>query len=103
MIQNKADYLFYLEADRIALSVKKPNGGGKLLIFNLKQILFPDEIWHFEKTMRRLEYITNCKKGLLKKIQLFFLKARYRRLSFKLGFSIPINVCGPGLALSPGF
>ena len=100
MIQNKKDYLFYLDADRIALSVNKPVGGGKLLKFNLKQLLFPNEIWRFERTMRRLEYVTNCKKGLLKKIQLLFLKARYRRLSFKLGFSIPINVCGPGLALA---
>lgn len=25
---------------------------------------------------------------------------RYRKLSYKLGFSIPINVCGPGLALA---
>ena len=33
-------------------------------------------------------------------IQLFLLKTRYRKLSFKLGFSIPINVCGPGLALA---
>lgn len=38
MIQSKKDYLFYLDADRIALSVNKPMGGGKLLIFNLTDL-----------------------------------------------------------------
>lgn len=75
MIQSKEDYLFYKEADRIALSVKKPVGSRvKILLFYLKQLLFPDEIWHFEKTMRHLEYVTNCKSGMLPSIQLFFFE-----------------------------
>ena len=55
MIRSREDYMHYLESDRIALgrTGKRPR--------------INDEIWKFERLLRRLEYYTNCKNrgGLL--------------------------------------
>ena len=54
-------------------------------------------MWKFQRVLRHLEYLTNCKKNIfLRKI----VSIRYRYLSYKLGFTIPINVFGPGLAIA---
>lgn len=84
MIKTKKDLLYYMECDRIALGItrKKPR-------------LIGDEIWKFERIMRRLDY-ANTKKSRVKAI---LLKWKYRNLGMKLGFSIPCNVFGPGLAI----
>lgn len=88
MIQSKEDYKRYLEADKKALS---------------KTALFPfivgDEIWIFQRLMRKIEYYTNCK-GLIFIPYLYFMKFRYRLMSIRLGYSIPINTCGEGLRLA---
>lgn len=47
--------------------------------------------------MRKLEYLSNCKKNFLLRA---FVGYRYRRLGRNLGFSIPINVFGPGLSIA---
>ena len=86
MIRSRKDYLYYLEADRISLA--RDN--------NLKGLMF-DDIWRFQRLMRQLEYLTNCKKNKLLKI---ITLLRYRKVSKKLGFSIPINVFGPGLSIA---
>ena len=96
MIKNKKDYLFYLEADRIALS--KPQKLG--IVDRIKLIIFPDYVWIFEKLLRKVEYYKNCKKGILNKIRYFILIRKFRKLSLKLGFSIPANVFGLGLSIS---
>jgi serine O-acetyltransferase len=72
--------------DRVALGRKK----------NIKAILF-DDIWKFQRLMRRLEYLTNCKKNRFLKAWVAF---RYYRLGRLLGFTIPINVFGPGLSIA---
>ena len=51
------------------------------------------------KKMRKLEYYTNCYSNIFIKLYLIFLRLSYRKLSLKLGFSIPINVFGSGLAI----
>ena len=94
MISTKDDYIKYLNADRIALGVSKLNTKTRIISF-----ISPNVIWKFQKTMRRLEYYTNCKKGELNKINILLLRYRYKKISLKLGFSIPINVFGPGLSI----
>lgn len=92
MIKNKKDYLFYLEADR-----KARNYPQKLLyIGNRKEI----PLYNFQRLMRKVEYYNNCKKGIFNKIILLTLKYRYKSLSIKYGFSIPINTFGPGLCIA---
>lgn len=96
MIQSKQDYLYYLNADRIALGISAKPG----FLKKFKALFFPDYIWEFQKSLRKLEYYANTPSGFVKKIRKFFVLRRYRRLSYKLGFSIPINVFGPGLSIA---
>lgn len=93
MINSKQDYLFYLEADRKALNKTKG------FIAEIKQLIYPDYIWSFQKKLRKLEYYKNCKRGILAKIYYVFLKLSFKKFSLKLGFSIPENVFGAGLAI----
>jgi serine O-acetyltransferase len=89
MIESKKDYLYYLERDRLALvqSRKTPR-------------LLTDEVWRFQRLLRKLEYYTNCRKSRLWQLPALFLKLRFRRLSIRLGFDIPCNVFGPGLSIA---
>jgi serine O-acetyltransferase len=96
MIKTREDYIFYREADRIAKSI--PSKPSIKSIF--KSLFFPDYIWEFQKTLRKLEYYTNCKKGFFFNLYQILIKIRFRKLSHKLGFSIPINVFGPGLSIA---
>lgn len=50
--------------------------------------------------LRKLEYIHNCKKSLFYRLYYIALRWRFESLSERLGFSIPINVFGPGLAIA---
>lgn len=86
MIKSYQDYLEYLEADRIALRQKK----------TFKSLLF-DDIWKFQRLLRKLEYQINCQPGNPLR---FLTSSRYRMLGRQLGFSIPINVFGPGLSIA---
>ncbi len=94
MIFSKKDLRDYINHDR------KVNGHDKNLSLKgwIKELLFPDLIWAYIKTLRKLEYFTNCP-NILNRIQWIYTKYKYRKLSVKLGFSIPINVCDSGLSL----
>ena len=92
MIKNKEDYKFYLEADRKARNYSKKI----IYIGNRKEI----PLHNFQRLMRKVEYYNNCKKGIFNKIILLILKYRYKSLSIKYGFSIPINTFGPGLCIA---
>ena len=94
MITSKKEYLHYLEQDRMALGIKKPTLKNKVM-----SIIAPNHIHKFQRLLRKKEYYLNCKKGIFHKIQYLFIKLRFRRISLKLGFSIPENVFGPGLAI----
>lgn len=92
MIKSKSDFKNYLEKDYISLGLKKR----KIRIIDW---IFPDPIWKFQKSLRRLEYYTNVPSiwnSLLRIVE----SIRFRRISLKLGFSIPINVFGPGLSIA---
>ncbi len=88
MIQSRKDYLYYLEADRLSLGItrKTPTFVG-------------DEVWKFQRLLRKVEYYKNCRKDFFSKIYLFYLKWKFHNLSIQLGYHIEPNVCGPGLAL----
>lgn len=94
MIQSKKDYQNYINQDKIALGIKVNSLPSKII-----NAVFPNYIWKFQKTMRKLEYYTNCKNKGLSKFTCLYLKYKYRKISVKLGFSIPINVFGPGLSI----
>jgi serine O-acetyltransferase len=94
MITSKKDYMFYLQADRIALEINTESIKNKLIAF-----FFPNPVYQFQILLRKCEYYKNCKKGVPFKILYIFLKSRLRKKGLKLGFSIPENVFGPGLGI----
>lgn len=98
MIKSKDDYQYYIEADRIALS--KPETKSSPFYSRLKCFLFPDYVWEFQKTLRKLELLKNKRKNHFDKVIYFFVLKKYYKLSYKLGFTIPINVFGPGLSIA---
>jgi serine O-acetyltransferase len=96
MIKSKFDYTNYLNADRIALNKPKLT-----LIVKIQEILSRDFLWKFERLLRKCEYLKNVKapRSFVYKIIYFYYKIKFKNLSLKLGFSIPENVFGPGLAI----
>ncbi len=92
MIKSKQDYKYYLEADRIALGKKKK-----------KPMLFFDEVWVFQRLLRKVEYYKNCKNSSFYRPYYYYLYLKFHLLSLFLGFHIKPNVFGPGLSIShPG-
>ncbi|MDD1700179.1 MAG: serine acetyltransferase [Methanoregula sp.] len=89
MIQSKTDFLYYLETDRLALGAERrwPE-------------IYTNEIWKFERLLRKIEYFINCKNSPFWKPYIYFLKWRFQSISTKLGFSVGFNVFGPGLAIA---
>jgi len=83
VITSKNDYKYYLERDKASLKVS-----------GLKSYLF-NEIWHFQRGLRRYEYHLNTKSFLR-----YFFRYLHERNSRKLGFSIPPNTFGPGLSIA---
>lgn len=94
MIKSIDDYKFYLKSDKFALYIKQDWKS------KIKRFFFTDDIWEFEKALRKAEYFRNCRKGFLDQVLYFFAYRKYRKLSLKLGFSIPLNVFGPGLSIA---
>ena len=86
MINSYKEYKEYLEADRTSLARKR----------TVRTLLF-DDVWRYQRLMRRLEYLTNCKKNPLARLITAY---RFRKLGSRLGFSISINVFGPGLSIA---
>ena len=89
MIKSKEEYKRYLEQDKIALgkTYKYPKVIG-------------DEIWKFQRLMRKTEYYKNCSKCFATKLYSKLLQYKYYQMRLKLGISIPLNVFGPGLSIA---
>lgn len=90
MIKTKEDLIEYMRCDQIALhceEFKRPRFGR-------------DEIWKFERLLRKAEYYTNNKKHIIHKLCYVFYKYRFHKMSVQLGFSIPVNVFDKGLSIA---
>ncbi|MDB9782775.1 serine acetyltransferase [Winogradskyella sp.] len=94
MIKSNTDYHYYIKEDKKALKINNLNLIGQ--IFNF---ISPNQIWKFQRTLRKVEYYQNCKNTGLNKIYFYYLKFKFKKISLKLGFSIPPNVFGPGLSI----
>lgn len=88
-IQSRSDLRDYLKADLAA------HGRSNWRFYDRWR--FPT--LHFQRRLRRVEYIVNCRKGPLWALYRFFVRWRLRQLGIKYGFSITPNVFGPGLCL----
>lgn len=90
MIRSHADFLAYREADRIALRRE------------VSIHMLYDEVWKFERLLRRVEYLTNCKKnkGPFWRIIHKWYSLRFHAQSVRCGFDIPPNAFGSGLSIA---
>jgi serine O-acetyltransferase len=74
---------------QIDLLLNRKWGGVKLLL---------NPQYRFLVRLREIEYLTN-NPSLFNRARCIVKKLRFRKLSMKLGYSIPYNVFGPGLSL----
>lgn len=90
MIRSRSDMDVYREADRIALR--------RVVSINLAY----DEVWIFQRLLRRVEYLMNCRKGkdVIGSVLYKFYSLRFHRQSVRCGFDIPPNTFGPGLSIA---
>lgn len=89
MIKNKDDLYSYFQMD-------KENYADR---YN-RLTLFRDDILRWTYLLRRVEYYTNCKHSIFSIPLSIIAKIWFILLSRCLGFSIPINTCGPGLSIA---
>ena len=90
MILSKQDLRRYLRQDQIAL------GKGR----QRRPALFGDEVWRFQRLLRKTEYYVNCSKSPLGKGLSAFYRLRYHRYCVKMGFHLPLNVFDEGLSIA---
>ena len=90
MISSKAELALYLKQDKYALGYTKK-----------RPFLWGDEIWKFEIRLRKCEYYKNLKrKNILQKIARYYYAYMLMKDRIRYGFSIPLNVFGPGLSIA---
>lgn len=95
MIRSKSDLRYYIQQDLIALGVYPLDAKKRVIA------MFQPTIWKFEVYMRKMEYLNNCKRRNIFENLVFFLAySRYKRMESNYGYTIPINVFGPGLCLA---
>lgn len=96
MITSKEDLKYYVDCDICARGLR-----GLQDITFVKRVsaaLIPHP-WRFQELLRKAEYYTNVGGKLSKKIIGGYWKLRAYRYGAKCGYSIPLNVFGPGLCL----
>ena len=92
MITSYKEYKYYLQADKISLGISKKRPS---LVGNIN-----NDIWKFQRLLRKTEYFNNVYKNKVLRLYVLYLKYKLKCKGKKLGYSIPINVAGPGLALA---
>ena len=88
-ITSRRDYLEYLEADLKAHRLDRWR-----VYYRWK---YPVLAW--QRWLRRAEYRTNCSRTWIGRLYAKLLRLHSRNRGMRLGFTIPINVFGPGLCL----
>jgi len=88
MILSKSDLQRYLELDRRALGIRRAK----------RPPLTGYRVWKL--ALRKHEYYANTGRSLFGRIMKKFWGAVHEIYGVRLGFSIPINVFGPGLRIN---
>ena len=95
MILSKADLSEYIRMDMQASRIKH----SCRIKQKLGNVLCPS-IAEFTLCLRKLEYMQNCRRrNILENIIFVIRYKRFVAYGYKLGFTIPLNVCGTGLCL----
>ena len=90
MIGSKSDFEVYMREDMFSQGLN----GWRFWYF----LKYPTI--YFLRCLRRIEYYHNYKTDRVSRIIYLFLKVHFRVFSIYIGFTIPPNTCGPGLALN---
>lgn len=92
---NREEYRYYLEEDNRALrDYKCPT------LWPVAPFYIDKEIGRFQYILRTCEYLYSIKsKNPILKLIKYIWAEVFKRQSIKLGFTIPVNVCGPGLRI----
>lgn len=98
MIKSRDDYEFYLKADKLALGLDKERYQESCLPWWITSYFF-DDVWKFERLLRKTEYYQNCKTSKIGRAHYYYLRLRLHKEQIKLGFFINPNCFGPGLAI----
>lgn len=94
MIKTKEDLKYYIDCDLRSLQMYPLTLGNRI------SSMFCPSIWRFQVKLRKLEYYHNRKELNIVRKCIFYLKYKsLQRYGYKLGFTVPINVFGPGLCL----
>lgn len=91
MINSKDDLNYYLRQDHKALGIYDSQRYPRP---------FYDEVWKFQIALRKSEYAVNCRRGLIYTPYRLIRKLIFHKWSVRCGFSIPMNVFGPGLSIA---
>lgn len=94
MIKSKGDLARYINEDSVALGIVNE----KKISFKIKNFIIPSYVYRYQKLLRKCEYHKNNSR-IINKILFIYYYFFFIRLSAKLGFSIPLNVFGPGLCI----
>lgn len=89
MIRSKVDLKYYLSEDLKRFN-KKPN---------FKDRLLHNEAWYIYKYLIHLRYVEYYKNTKRSRVLFLYHWFRYKRLGFKLRFTIYPNTIGPGLRI----
>lgn len=97
MIKTRDDLKYYIDCD---LRVRGLKGGIKdiTLAKRASAALLPHP-WRFQVLLRKAEYYTNVGGKISRSILGNYWKLRAYRYGVKCGYSIPLNIFGPGLCL----
>lgn len=90
MIKNRQDLKEYLSKDLIRFNNKKPN---------LKDWILHNESWYIYKYIRHLRYVEYYKNTKSSKLLFLYHWFKYKRLGFKLRFTVYPNTVGPGFRI----
>lgn len=89
MISSRSQLTEVLALDKSALGRKET-----------RPRFFGDEIWKFQRSLRRLEFFECRPKFSFDRLFVYPIeKYRFHKLSLACGFTIPCHVFGPGLAI----
>ena len=90
MIRSRQDLKRYLWQDQIALGKKEQSHPSP----------FGDEVWRFQRLLRRTEYHVNCARTPLGRVLAALYRLRYHRFCVKMGFHLPLNIFEEGLSIA---
>lgn len=101
MILTKSDLKYYIEQDRLMNNEdEKERRHG--IHLRVKQLLIPNLALKYLMFLRKSEYYFNrnqANHSIWNEVCAIYWRYKLRNLGIKLGYSIPINVVGPGLSL----